>query len=220
MAGLYIITGSNGAGKSSFGTSYLPEKLQGYTVFDGDKLFMQKRRKVYPAQTPSHKEAGRIALEWLHEYFEDCVAAAIKNKDHFIYEGHLPEDGNWITPQRFKAAGYGIHFIFFGLNSIALSAERVFERAVMGGHNVPPYEIERNFLGNLYQLNKRYTTLDSLQIIDTSESINPKLLAVFLNGKPDYSVYEEQLPDWFKLKLPALYKKIADADAENSVNTL
>ncbi len=46
MAGLYIITGSNGAGKSSFGASYLPEKLQGYNVFDGDKLFMQKRRRL------------------------------------------------------------------------------------------------------------------------------------------------------------------------------
>ncbi len=104
-----------------------------------------------------------------------------------------------------------------GLNSIALSAERVFERAVMGGHTVPPYEIERNFLGNLYQLNKRYTTPDSIQIIDTSESINPKLLAVFLNGKPDYSVKEKELPDWFKLKLPALYKEISNADKKNSV---
>jgi predicted ABC-type ATPase len=112
MPDLYIITGSNGAGKSSFGASYLPENLQGYTVFDGDKLFMQKRRQLYPAQTPSHKEAGRMALEWLHEYFEERVAAAIKDKDHFVYEGHLPEDANWVTPQRFKTAGYDIHFIF------------------------------------------------------------------------------------------------------------
>ena len=217
MAGLYIITGSNGAGKSSFGASYLPKNLQGYNIFDGDKLFMQKRRQVYPAQTPSHKEAGRIALEWLHEHFEECVARAIKDNDHFVYEGHLPEDGNWITPERFKAAGYDIHFIFLGLNNIALSATRVFERAVMGGHHVPPYEIERNFLGNLYQLNKRYSTLDSLQIIDTSESINPRLLAVFLNGNLNYSVYAEELPDWFKLKLPALYKKISNAGTKNSV---
>jgi predicted ABC-type ATPase len=98
-----------------------------------------------------------------------------------------------------------------------LSAERVFERAVMGGHNVPLYEIERNFLGNLYQLNKRYATLDSLQIIDTSESINPKLLAVFLNGRFDYSVHEKELPDWFKVKLPALYKKITDDGTKNTV---
>ncbi|MGF2412446.1 zeta toxin family protein [Ferruginibacter sp.] len=209
MPGLYIITGSNGAGKSSFGTAYLPQHLQGFTIFDGDKLFMQKRRQVYSAQTPSHKEAGRIALEWLHEYFETCVTAAIKKNDDFIYEGHLPDDGNWVTPERFKAAGYEIHFIFFGLNNMALSAARVFERAIMGGHNVPPYEIERNFMGNLYQLNKRYSSLNSVRIFDTSESANPMLLAIFVNGKPDYSA-KDIIPDWFKLKLPALYKKITE----------
>lgn len=157
-------------------------------------------------------------MEWLHEYFETCVARAIKNNDHFIYEGHLPEDGNWITPQRFKAAGYDIHFIFLGLHSIALSAERVFERAVMGGHNVPLYEIERNFMGNLYQLNKRYKTMDSLQIIDTSESINPKLLVVFINGKLNYSAYKKELPDWFKLKLPAVYKEVTDDGKYNYIS--
>ncbi|MEP7237379.1 MAG: zeta toxin family protein [Ferruginibacter sp.] len=217
MPGLYIITGSNGAGKSSFGVSYLPVDLQAYNIFDGDKLFTHKKQQLYKIETPSYKEAGRRALEWLHEYFETCVDTAIKNNDHFIYEGHLPEDGNWITPQRFKAAGYDIHFIFFGLNSIELSAERVFERAVMGGHNVPLYEIERNFMGNLYQLNRKYKTLDSLQIIDTSESINPLLLAVFLNGRLDYSVYEKELPEWFKSNLPALYKEIKDDNIENTI---
>jgi predicted ABC-type ATPase len=43
MPELYIITGSNGAGKSSVGPVYLPKYIQkNYTVFDGDKLFMHK----------------------------------------------------------------------------------------------------------------------------------------------------------------------------------
>ena len=58
MAGLYIITGSNGAGKSSFGASYLPEHLQGYNIFDGDKLFMQKRRQLHRAHTPQNIHAA------------------------------------------------------------------------------------------------------------------------------------------------------------------
>jgi predicted ABC-type ATPase len=41
MPSLYIITGSNGAGKSSIGPNYLPENIQKKCiVFDGDKLFM------------------------------------------------------------------------------------------------------------------------------------------------------------------------------------
>jgi predicted ABC-type ATPase len=77
MPDLYVITGSNGAGKSSFGAIYLPQALHNDIVFDGDKLFMQRRRELYPAQTPLHKEAGRLALEWLHEHFEERVLAKV-----------------------------------------------------------------------------------------------------------------------------------------------
>jgi len=45
MPGLYIITGSNGAGKSTVGANYLPSYIQQQcTIFDGDKLFMNKQR--------------------------------------------------------------------------------------------------------------------------------------------------------------------------------
>lgn len=48
MPELYIITGSNGAGKSSIGFNYLPEFIQkNYPIFDGDKLFMQKQKELW-----------------------------------------------------------------------------------------------------------------------------------------------------------------------------
>lgn len=46
MSVLYIITGSNGAGKSSVGPDYIPHSLSN-SVFDGDKLFMQKRSDLW-----------------------------------------------------------------------------------------------------------------------------------------------------------------------------
>jgi predicted ABC-type ATPase len=55
---LYIITGSNGAGKSTVGPAYLPEDIRNnYKVFDGDLLFVTKQRELFPAKTPSPKEA-------------------------------------------------------------------------------------------------------------------------------------------------------------------
>lgn len=42
MPNLIIITGSNGAGKSYIGPDYVPSKLKG-SIFDGDKLFMEKK---------------------------------------------------------------------------------------------------------------------------------------------------------------------------------
>ncbi len=48
MPALYIITGSNGAGKSTVGADYLPLSIQqSCQVFDGDKLFMEKQRDLW-----------------------------------------------------------------------------------------------------------------------------------------------------------------------------
>jgi len=54
---LYIITGSNGAGKSSVGPDYLPEHIRSqYSVFDGDLLFVNKQRELFPKVTPSPRK--------------------------------------------------------------------------------------------------------------------------------------------------------------------
>ena len=98
MPNLYILTDSNGAGKSTTGHFYLPDHLKEkkHKIFDGDKLFMQKRKQIYKIETPSLKEAERRTREWLYEEFENRVATAIKNEDDFIYEGHFPEEEIWV----------------------------------------------------------------------------------------------------------------------------
>lgn len=63
MPSLYIITGSNGAGKSTVGPDYLPEEIiQHYTVFDGDLLYTRKLNELFPAITKSAKYARKDAL--------------------------------------------------------------------------------------------------------------------------------------------------------------
>lgn len=209
MPELYIITGSNGAGKSSVGPYFLPDHIKSkYEIFDGDKLFMQKWRTIFRIKTSSLKEAKQIATEWLHKEFERRASKAIKNNDHFAYEGHLPEKENWKTPLRFKKAGYRIHLIFLGLTNTKISSLRVFERAKLGGHNVPPYEIEKNYFGNLYQLNNHYSMLDHLEIHDTSETPLLKPIALFKNGKVDWALPVRELPDWFEMGLPDLFQLV------------
>jgi predicted ABC-type ATPase len=92
MPDLYILTGSNGAGKSTVGPFYLPEQIRNkYEVFDGDKLFMQKRKQIYKIETPSLKEAERRAREWLYEEFENRSANAIKKKIILYMKGIFPK---------------------------------------------------------------------------------------------------------------------------------
>jgi predicted ABC-type ATPase len=115
---LYIITGSNGAGKSTIGHDYLPKHIQNnYTIFDGDKLFINKRKELYLEHARTHKEARRLAIEWLINHFESLVDDALNRKDTFVYEGHFTSNSTWDVPKRFKGNGYSIHLIFFGLTT-------------------------------------------------------------------------------------------------------
>lgn len=204
--------GANGAGKSTTGASYLPLHIQNNCeIFDGDKLYWQKVRELYKKSTPSIKEAKRIADDWLTEEFMTRSKKAISENDDFVYEGHLPIDENWQTPQKFKRAGYRIHIIYLGLSDTEVSEFRVFERAKHGGHNVPPYEIARNFYGNLLQVNKRYKFIDELKIMDTSES-KPKALALLSNGIVESAVHHGKLPEWFEKGLPRVYRAIIKSE--------
>lgn len=204
MPELHIITGSNGAGKSTVGPGYLPEHISSnYTVFDGDKLFLEKRRELYPAKTKSHKEARNMATEWLEEHFVSLVDEALNRDDHFVYEGHFSTEGPWQTPRRFKDNGYSIHLIFFGLADTDLSELRVVERSKLGGHYVNPIEIDRNFRGNLILLDQNFQWIDELLVVDTSATQHVVLLYV-LNGQVIFRIIRDQLPAWFTTFMPTM----------------
>lgn len=63
MAILYIITGSNGAGKSTIGRDFLPENLKDENIFDGDKVFVQKRNELWRSGMRANKEIRKLAFE-------------------------------------------------------------------------------------------------------------------------------------------------------------
>ena len=208
MPELHIITGSNGAGKSAIGGTFLPSNIQkNNPVFDGDKLYMQKQRELWESGVKAIKEAKKIAFAFVVETFERLVEESILANTNFVYEGHFTNDETWKIPMRFKENGYKINLLFLGLKNPDLSEERVLDRTKTGGHYVSRVTIEDNFYGNLEKLNKYYTIIDSLMIIDTSTSRH-SAIASFVDATPAFSVPYRELPDWFTTYLPALAEKI------------
>jgi predicted ABC-type ATPase len=208
MPTLYLITGSNGAGKSTVGPDYLPENIRdNFVVFDGDKLYTSKVKELWPLQMKSLKEAKKIAAEFIVETLEDLLDNALENHENFVYEGHFPSYATWNFPKRFKENGYSVEMLFLGLKDANLSEMRVGLRAKKGGHNVPRYDIENNFYGNLEMLNEHFQHLNHLQIVDTSEFL-PKPLAAFKDGEMLSGVNKNDLPEWFKKYLPLLTEKL------------
>lgn len=95
-----------------------------------------------------------------------------------------------------------------GLANPHQSELRVIDRAKHGGHNVPPYEIELNFYGNLDMLNRNYKLFDELLIIDTSESLQHQVLLHYRPPKILSFTPIKNQPEWFLKFLPRLVKLI------------
>jgi|694.fasta_scaffold124118_2 predicted ABC-type ATPase len=213
MPSLHILTGSNGAGKSTIGPDYLPLEIQeNCKVFDGDKLFMEKQSELWRGGMRAHKEAKKIAFAFVEETFDTLVADALSSNADFAYEGHFTNDATWDIPIKFKENGYQINIIFFGLANTDLSELRVIDRTKEGGHYVDPLTVASNFYGNLEKLNIYYKLFNTVQIVDTSETEH-KVLCVFANQEINSAIPSNELPEWFQINLPDIVAKIKEKEA-------
>jgi len=209
MPDLYIITGSNGAGKSSLGQVYLPEHIQeNCEVFNGDKLVEDKKKELFKGGMRAIKEVRNIAHAYLEEVWEAVYNEHLNNMTDFAYEGHFTNESTWDIPRKFKTAGFDIHLIFLGLSDPDLSMLRVIDRSENeGGHYVSKDEVVINFYGNMEKLNMHYKMFDSVQIIDASE-LDHLPVATYQNGKLANAILRKDLPFWFTEFLPSLAGQI------------
>lgn len=202
---LFIITGSNGAGKSTYKQALLPAEFSNLEIFDGDIFYTQKSTEFYKLNRSS-KESRKLAEEALEKEFLRLVELSISQKTNFAYEGHFTGGGAWKIPERFKKEGFEIHLIFCGLNKLTRSMQRVEVRVKKGGFHVTPLAIENNYLGNMEMLDKNFIMFDSVELIDTSNTIIP--IAKIINGVPEKRVPANQLPQWIKNGMPLIFEVI------------
>jgi len=211
MPELFVITGSNGAGKSTIGPIYFPPHLQ--NVFDGDKLYLQKRSELWRSGIRVQRELNSQASDFVDSTFESLVNNAISNSIDFAYEGHFSQDNSWEPLQRFKDAGYYLHMVFFGLDNVDISSYRVLIRAKEGGHNVDPLTLRDNYFGNLHQVDRRFLIFDSLKIIDTSEMEHRDLIFI-LNGNIREFLPLSKQPCWLLENMPNISNLLGKSISE------
>lgn len=205
MPKLFIITGSNGAGKSTVGFSYLNHYHS--DVFDGDKEYLKKRSLLWKQGLRSEKLIKELASNYVDELLDGLVKSDIHQKIDFAYEGHFSLETSWNLPKVFKKEGYEIHLIFFGLSDIELSVQRVLIRAIEGGHYVDRITLTENFYGNLKKVDQHLDLFDSLEVVDTSITIHKSLILV-RNGTVIESLAYSYLPKWVIHYLPNLIKML------------
>lgn len=132
MPNLYIISGCNGAGKTTASFTVLPEMLNCQEFVNADEI----ARGLSPFQPEKVAvEAGRIMLQRIDEL--------IKKQTDFGIETTLATRSYTQTIKKSKSQGYNITLVYFWLSSPELAIARVKRRVAEGGHNIPEEVIRR-----------------------------------------------------------------------------
>lgn len=202
MPNLFVITGANGAGKSTLSQFLLPDDLTHLSVFDGDKFFVQSLNDIFPSKNKSPKYARDMAFEATINEFEKLVNESITSNSSFAYEGHFSSETPWQTIMKFKDNGYRVTMIFLMVEELPISLKRVTERVKTGGHYVTPQEIEKNFYGNIIQLDKHFHLINDLIIADNSIVGITNQILYLSDNKIIYCIDKPLLPLWFTANLP------------------
>jgi predicted ABC-type ATPase len=154
---LFIVAGPNGAGKSLFSKELTISDLE---VFDGDK-HMAALIKKYP-------ETGSEALwSFINEnIFESQKREVLTSRLNYAFETNFSSPDPMKTAREFKNAGYDIHLMFMGLDSVEESIQRVAYRVHRGGHKVSEESIRYNYEYGYKSLYKHYFEFDSVTLFD------------------------------------------------------
>ena len=157
---LYIISGCNGAGKTTASFNILPDLLNCKEFVNADEI----ARGLSPFQPEKVSiEAGRLMLKRIDELIDS-------NQD-FSFETTLSTKSFINTIDNAKSKGYYVTLIFFWLESIQLAKDRVQKRVSEGGHNIEPNVIDRRYKAGIKNLFKLYfDKVDSLLIYDNSKA--------------------------------------------------
>jgi len=155
---LYIISGCNGAGKTTASFNILPELLNCKEFVNADEI----ARGLSPFQPEKVSiEAGRLMLKRIDEL--------INSNQDFSFETTLSTKSFVNTIENAKSKGYYVTLIFFWLESIELAKDRVQKRVSEGGHNIESDVIERRYKAGIKNLFNLYCDkVDSLLIYDNS----------------------------------------------------
>lgn len=169
---LYVIAGSNGAGKTTFAREFLPDYAHCLRFINPD-LIAAGLSPFDP--TAAATEAGKVALRE--------VQRAIREGESFAFESTLSGRTYLRLLNDAIAAGFALHLFYLWIPGADLALARIRERVEVGGHNVPEPDVRRRYPRSLRNVFMLYAQkMDTVHFFDNSGTI-PRLVFRFETGK-------------------------------------
>ena len=160
MPRLYIISGCNGAGKTTASYSLLPEMLECREFVNSDEF--AKSLSPFDPSLASIQASRYMLMKIRH---------LLKKNEDFAIETTLATRTLMKIVKTAQAAGYTVTLLYFWLNSPELAIQRVKARVEAGGHNIPEetiirrYHVGIDYFFNLYSpVSERWILADNSQI--------------------------------------------------------
>ncbi len=172
---LFIISGCNGAGKTTASYTILPEMLNCDEFVNADEI----AKGLSPFNPESAAiQSGRLMLERISNLI-------VRGKD-FAFETTLSTKSYKNFVNKAKENGYYVSLLFFWLRSPDLAVKRVETRVKEGGHSIAEEVIRRRYENGLKNFFGIFETIvDEWMFIDNSGE--PYEIIAFKNSE-DISV--------------------------------
>jgi len=188
---LYVFAGPNGAGKSTLSATMVPP---GTPIFDGDKE-LALLRKQFP-----DLDSGNLYDSVNGHIYEDWKKRAIQSGSDCAFETNFRLPDVMHSVEQFQNNGYETRLIFFGLDSIEASVDRVAMRVTHGGHDVSPDNIRENYDRGLKNLGIYFSGFDSVHLYHNYENQQQIVQSVpLMTIKAGQKIEQAlNLPEWAK----------------------
>ena len=124
--------GANGTGKTTWARKHRDQLPHHF--YDADAI----ARGLGDANDPGRQTEARAIVDLQ-------IAQRLRNRETFGFESTWSGESRPAVVRRAKDLDYETHAVFVGTNEVEINVERVRQRVLEGGHNVPGTEIERRW---------------------------------------------------------------------------
>ena len=181
---LWVLSGGNGAGKSTFYNTQL--KPFGLPFINADVI----AKELYPEAPETHSyDAAKIAAHMRYKL--------LAKGESFCFETVFSHPSKIDFVAQAKANGYEVVLVFIHLDNLDLNLARIAQRVEEGGHAVPTEKVESRIPRTLKHIKTAIPLCDKVYVLDNQSYEKPfEKIATLYHS--DLILHSDKIPKWAK----------------------
>ncbi len=189
---LWLLAGPNGAGKSTYAPnlSAAIEQIIGPDAIAGQLLPTAPEKAAL--------QAGREAIRHIRQ--------SLNERRSFAIETTLSGRLHLRVVHRAKSEGWNVGLVYIGLANPRKAIERVRQRRLRGGHDVPATDVRRRYERSLRNLPSFFRLADAVLVLDNSSTKHP--MKMVLEARQEKVTFRSRrVPTWLRGSLKPIRRR-------------